>query len=443
MAVFGAQLIITMIVASVVHKLSPYYSFGRWLVTRKLVYFTFVSNHSYNVENNPRAKGRKRSTNFHPDNRGSPAIVLKECSFTYLDLVVMHYSNELKWILDLLIATLVTIIGTAIYFCISPSSLISQMNLSAIWVGFLLFYTYVIMFHLMQIYLDPKLPKERMSQVLLTIFMIACLVIILVLDNSVFDFKLKDCLNELNTLIEKRFNLSSGNEAEYIPMWSLKAIIGVLASLIASVLVFPTLNYARLHFETLKSTKSFLWRCFQNVSFILPLICGSLWIKPSSKISILPIDPDKEDGGIRVDQYKALTILVCCLSRFFLFRSMMQTYLNRAKDYAGTGSTDEDGNNGEARIKHKITSVFIFYCCSAIQYLGPVILLMMFVFLYTISSGYFKLLGNNAYNDHDTVVSLMSLSVYRGVFSFLTWWLCFCMFLISSLGSVIHSFLQS
>ena len=40
MGLFGFNVVLTMIVASVIHKLGPHYSFGRWFLTRGLHYYT-------------------------------------------------------------------------------------------------------------------------------------------------------------------------------------------------------------------------------------------------------------------------------------------------------------------------------------------------------------------------------------------------------------------
>ena len=448
MAVFGVQVVITMITASVVHKLSPYYSFGRWFITRQLYYYTFVSSQANEATtqtpvttNKPANKSSKKTNNRgsaqrNKTNKNGPVMYLKECTLTSLDTTAMHYSEEVKWMLDLLVTTLITFIGTAVYFYISPSSLHSQMNLSIVWIVFLMLYTVMILFRLMQIYLDPKLPKERMSQIVLSLLMTMCLVLVLVFDSSVFDFKLTDNLNQINSLVTKRFNMTLEADSKPVPMWCLKGFIGIISTVVALILIFPTLNYARIHFELLKTTKSFPIKCLQNISFILPLVCGSMWIKRTSRTTGKPNVTEEHNS---IEYYKAVLILIFCLSRFILFRSMMQMYLDRGKEYACNNKTDN-----EVHIKHKMTSIFIFYCCSATQYLGPVIILASSLFLYVISSCYFGMLsGSNVTGDEAETVSLFTASIFEGSVSFLTWWICFCMFILSSIGSIIHSYFQS
>ena len=41
MAIFGVQLVITMVMASILSKLSSHFSFGRWLLCEKLFWYFF------------------------------------------------------------------------------------------------------------------------------------------------------------------------------------------------------------------------------------------------------------------------------------------------------------------------------------------------------------------------------------------------------------------
>ncbi len=453
MAVFGVQVVLTMVVASFLHKLCPrYYSFGRWFVTRGLKYYTFISSQENASEGNDKSDYRasntaqSQGTKNRKSNRGSnqrvaakkeAVVFVKECTVTDKDLVSMHFSEELKWLLDLTLATVTIFCGTAVYFYCYPMSLKHQINLSTVWIAFVVLHTTVVLFRLTQIYLDPNLPTERLSQIILTLVMVVCLIFVLVVESSVFDFELTEDLNRLNTMLVMRFNLTTdASKRSIIPMWCFKGFIGVVASILAAILVFPTLNFARIHFESLKTSKSFAMKSFQNVSFVLPLLCGSLWIKANT---IGRQDtPQQLAAYNRLGVYKTVLVLLLCVSRGVLFRRMMQVYLDRAKEQATRKNTETD-----TRVKHKMTSIFVFYCCTAIQYIGPVILLLMSSFLYVISSRYLNLFDTTVTAvDSGEVASLFTARVFEGTFSFMTWWLCFCMFMLASLGSIIHAYFQ-
>ena len=453
MAVFGVQVVLTMVVASFLHKLCPrYYSFGRWFVTRGLKYYSFISsqdnadkgndkpdNKSNTAQSSNSTKSRKnnRSSNQRVAAKKESVVFVKECTVTDKDLASMHFSEELKWLLDLTLATVAIFCGTAVYLYCYPTSLKHQINLSTVWIAFVVLHTTVILFRLTQIYLDPNLPTERLSQIILTLVMVVCLIFVLVFESSVFDFELIEDLNRLNTMLVTRFNLTTDNgRRSIIPMWCFKGFVGVMATILAFILVFPTLNFARIHFESLKTSKSFAVKSFQNISFVLPLICGSLWIKANT----IGRHHQQLATYNRLGVYKTVLVLLLCVSRVVLFRRMMQVYLDRAKEQATRKNTAET----ETRVKHKMTSIFVFYCCTAIQYIGPVILLLMANFLYIISSKYLILFDTTITDrDDDKVdVSLFTASLFEGTFSFMTWWLCFCMFVLASLGSIIHAYFQ-
>ena len=438
MAVFGVQVVITMIVASVVHKLSPYYSFGRWFITKRLRFYSFVTSSKSSRDggsNEKSTSNRKKSGRSHQKNHREKeeTMTIEECLLTALDLLGMHYSVELKWMLDLLMATFFIFVGTTIYFYVNPSAPHNQMNLSAIWVGFLLLYTIIILFSLMKIYLAEELPKERLSQIVISFILVTCCMIILLVEEDLFDFKITKLYQEF--VIAN----SSENEHFYFPMWTFKLFLGIASSCLGALIVFPSLNFTRIHFEALKTTKSFLVRSLLNISFISPLICVSLWLKATGR-NLLPSGAQEEDNSL-LSLYKIIAIFTFSFIRFVLFGTIMQAYLNRAKFCL---SNMQDGSDAtEASLKRKVTSIFSFYCCSAIQYLGPVILLMTSSLLYIMSSHYFNFFPPLEDVSVHSAFPMFNLNLFQGSLSFIIWWICFCMFIISSVGSVVHSILQS
>ena len=101
----------------------------------------------------------------------------------------------------------------------------------------------------------------------------------------------------------------------------------------------------------------------------------------------------------------------------------------------------EGGKVTVASLYKKLTSLFSFYSCAAIQYLGPVIVLLLLNLLMVISSNYYSIFLGVQLEDVTLRPTVFDLGLYYGIFSFLCWWMCVSMFLVSGIGSLLYSVL--
>ena len=127
MGVFGVQLVVTMIVASFLHKLSPYYSFGRWLVTAGLYRFLPPSddvlrphvaaaastNRSKKKLANSRAATKEYTYLDHSLAIPKSAnIKLDSIPVKGVDLILVRYSEEFQWMMDFTCGTIAVFLTT-------------------------------------------------------------------------------------------------------------------------------------------------------------------------------------------------------------------------------------------------------------------------------------------------------------------------------------------
>lgn len=445
MALFGFHLVLTMIVASFVHKITPYYSFGKWFITQRLKYYTLPPDHHLHThiisEQEPNKHRNKTTTLTTPiDDKAiikrTSTIQLNPRPLTPITILFGYYFTELRWLLDLLIAVLVVFISTFIFYWIKPEWHLTQTNLSAAWVMFILIYTLILLYSLMLIYFSDELAKERITQVVLSATLFVCALTILLLDD-LLDFNLRQGHHVFINAFLATANSSIDKDVleYYIPFWSYIVVLVLISTLIGSMLVFPSLNYARLHFETLKCKKGFLIRTLSHFNYILPLICMSLWFKPMTNDATSSTISNHMSQSFPI--YRLVLVNLFCILRFLLFQPHMSIYLNRANlCFDSLKATTAKILVGD--LKKKVNSILSFYCGSALQYLGPVVVLLALHLLSIISSHYLGLFPTPS----DVPTSLFNLSVYSVPISFLCWWVCFVMFFISSIGSLIHTYIQ-
>ncbi|XP_011403943.1 PREDICTED: transmembrane protein 161B-like [Amphimedon queenslandica] len=451
MALFGFNVVLTMIVASVIHKLGPHYSFGRWFLTRGLHYYTvpvdsILISHvaTHNSETSKKIpKSLPLDSSLYLKRIGP--IPLTPMPINYAVILLTFYYKECKWILDLFMAVLFVTLVTFVVYIFNPVWHCSQVNMSSVWIGFIFMYTLIQLYKLSTVYLSSELPKERITLVVLSLFLFVCILAFLPLDGSVFDFKLYlgyiDFINglliTLTPAVINNTNIHTIDRAtveSYVPFKLYLLMIVSIGTYVGFVLVFPVLNYTKLHFETVNDSKGLVLRTLLHINYIFPLVTLTLWFR-----TIAWNDEALPPNAIPVNPvYRFLLVIVLCCLRLSLFQLHMKTYLARAKDSLNNlRSTKPRVTVGDFKLKVK--SIFSFYGGASLQYFGPVIFLTTIQLLYLISSSYLDILDCSQFHKMRDARGVFYLSVYRYPLSFLTWWVLFVLFFVSSAGSLIDA----
>lgn len=434
-----------MIVASIIHKLSPFYSFGRWFITHRLNYYTVPMDTVLITHVESESIKKSKSLPLIDSallKRSSPFIPLNSSPLNSVVILLTYCYTELKWLLDLLLAVIFVYIVTFIIYLIKPAWYVSQMNLSGAWCGFILIYSLTLLYSLTRIYLSKELPKERISQVVLTLCLLVCCLSFVPMDNMYFNFRFRSghkmLLDAVLTTLslaknDSSFSLDKSTLEYYLPFWVYITLLATVSMCIGTVLIFPSLNYSKLHYETLSKTKGFISRTVLHFNYIYPLLGLSLWLKP---ITIKPKRPSEVpiEVGSLFPQYRLILIVSFTIFRFLLFHKHMRTYMSRANtSLSALRSVKNKPTVGD--FKRKVKSIFTFYGGTCLQYLGPLIVLLSFQLLDVISSGYIGMFPPS----ENVPVNVFNLSVYQVPLSFLCWWVLFVMFFMSSLGSAVYT----
>ena len=440
MALFGFHVVLTMVVASIVHKLSPYYSFGRWLATKGLQCYTIPQDSALHphVTTDIDSTGSRHRHKPNTTPIGDDALIKRTSTIPLNSqplssvILLVYYYTELKWLLDLLVAVVFVYSVTFVVYCLKPSWYFTQVNLSSAWVGFILIYTLILLYSITSVYFSDQLPKERIAQIVLSAVLFVLSLGVLLLDEFL-DFNLRNGHRSFvqAAVVTLNHTVDEDTVVHYIPYWSYMAVLVLVSTLIGSFLVFPSLNYSQLHFEALRYNKSYLIRMILHFNYVLPLICLSLWFKsmPHQTSTISQFMTQS------FPVYRLFLVFLLCVSRFFLFQLHMATYLNRA-NYCLTSLRSTKNKVTIGDFKKKVKSILSFYCGAAIQYIGPVIVLLSIHLLSIAASGYVGMFQESTESPR-----LFYLSVYSAPLSFLCWWTCFVMFLVSSIASLAYTYL--
>ncbi|KAL3276899.1 hypothetical protein HHI36_012269 [Cryptolaemus montrouzieri] len=302
--------------------------------------------------------------------------------------------------------------------------------------------------------------------------------IILIIDESILELGLENAYNSFNetasNFLEKQGLSSSGPASKIV----LKFFLALWCGILGAILTFPGLRIARMHWDLLKCFREN--RAIQillNLSFAMPFLLVILWIKPVSRDYLtVRIFSGREKPLLTketFDTFRILIITATMILKILLMPWYLQAYLDMAY-HRTEEQKKEAGRITNIDFQKKISAVFYYLCVVTVQYISPIVMVLFFTFMYKTLGEYtwvaffnhddysvntpsnskvldsFKNPGtvdgsiaDTAAEVHLAIESLKSVftaDVFRGLFGFSTWWCCFLYFATTSVGLVYQSY---
>uniref|UniRef100_A0A8D8PRA7 Transmembrane protein 161B n=1 Tax=Cacopsylla melanoneura TaxID=428564 RepID=A0A8D8PRA7_9HEMI len=495
MALLGAQLVVTLVTVSIIQKLSPHYSFSRWLLcSTGLIRYLYPSNDELRqLAGVPKEKTKSKRNNkdkkydrngvggggeqfsqtketFHvPKNIN---LELQSAKITSLDVVHLRYYPEYQWLLDYALYSLVVYILTEVYSSFIP--LDHEINLSMLWCLVVQCFTLKILFTLTLEYFKGEESVGERSTVIVTGF--AYLVIammVLIVDETKLETGLHSAYTSFNasaaTFLHNQGLNSEGPASKII----INFCIAIWCALIGALFTFPGLRMARMHWDSLKYCGDrILLKVLLNISFITPFVLMILWIKPVARYYLTIRVFSGMDAPLLTetgfDSVRLVLIVVLIVQRLALMPIYLQAYLNMAYARIEEQRT-EAGRITNVELQKKIAAVFYYLCVVTLQYVAPLLMCLFFTLMYK-SLGDYSWLGMLDNSDKcsinsttsppiiiqedkslplsdvpetqpmtlalDSLKLIFTTDVFRGIFGFATWWVSFAWFASSALGMV-------
>uniref|UniRef100_A0A8C5LX86 Transmembrane protein 161B n=1 Tax=Leptobrachium leishanense TaxID=445787 RepID=A0A8C5LX86_9ANUR len=479
MGVIGVQLVVTMVMASVLQKVLPHYSLARWLLCNGSLYW-----YQHPTEDELRAlagkqqlKGKSkkdRKYNGHIENK--PLTIPKDIdlhletkSVTEVDALALHYFPEYQWLVDFTVAATVVYIVTEAYYSLTGPS--QEMNIGIVWCMLVLAFALKVLFSLTTHYFKVQDGGERSLCVTFGFFFFVKAMAILVVTENYLEFGLETGFTNFSESAV-HFLEKQGLEAKGpVSQLTLKFFLAVLCSLIGAFLTFPGLRLAQMHLDALNQTTDKFTQLLLHINFLSPLLMVLLWVKPITKDYVMNPPLGKESVPLMTensfDTIRLWVIILFCALRLAMMRHHLQAYLNLAQKCVDQ-MKKEAGRISTVELQKMVARVFYYLCVIALQYVAPLVMLLHTTLL-------LKTLGNHTwgfYEDSDHPVSdtaegsqlpcpdekmkatvsqiTMALGglkniftplLFRGLLSFLTWWIAACLFSISLFGLFYHQYL--
>lgn len=405
MAIFGLQIVISLVVFCFLTKLTKYYSFGRWLLCTGLFRYWPPTNDEFKqaikqrYAKEPMGKSKKQtniSKSYHKasslnNNDASNAveefpiptdtsIELKLIPIVHRDVIQVKYVDEFFSLVDFIAGSAVIFILTEIYLYVMPlirqnNEHLNEINLSLFWCAISLLLASIVLTRFVREYLKVD---EGILCILfgaLSFLLALCLQFI---DERFFHFNLKETYgNRTVTYNDDNDEEMNYLDRRFIYIVMLLAFINAFQSVI---LFFPAFRFGQLQYLfVLKNRRS--KRDFKQigtfaltlVNFILPIFTCLLWCKPIIR---------RLDDGLLL-QLKILSVVGCIVLRVCLFKPYMQIYLGTAFDRVKT--LYEQQQSTSTRItnlsyQRNVTSIFFYLGVVTSQYMLPALVELLICF---------------------------------------------------------------
>ncbi|EEC16752.1 transmembrane protein 161B, putative [Ixodes scapularis] len=202
-----------------------------------------------------------------------------------------------------------------------------------------------------------------------------------------------------------------------------------------------------------------------HLSFVSPLFVVLFWVKPIAREYFtersFPGMRGNLMSGEAFETTRILLVLGVVLLRLLLMPRYLQSYLNLAPERMAD-MRKEAGNISNVELQRKVVRVFYYLCVVALQYVAPLLTcaftaLLLKTLAEKQGRATFVAPMPAARSAESSAESILSTSqqfsltlaglrsvftpvLFKGVLSFMTWWLCAVSFATSVVGLVYHSY---
>ncbi|CAE1251040.1 Transmembrane protein 161B,Transmembrane protein 161A [Acanthosepion pharaonis] len=257
MAVFGLQMIFSLVAFTFLQKLSRYYSFGRWILSNRLVRYLHPTNEELKtaagiplgVSASTRVKHRREHRRNNQEKiqaesftvpRNIP-ITLETAKVEPNDLLPLHYFGEFQWLMDFSLCALFVYVSTEIYY---GFFLRTEPNISILWCLLVLGFCFRVLFMQTSVYFQTEDGGERILCITFGFFFLVAAMGVLVVSENNLEFGLEQGYNNFsNNAVEflKQQGIASHGP---ISLLTFKIILAFVCAFLGAFVTFPGLRLA-------------------------------------------------------------------------------------------------------------------------------------------------------------------------------------------------------
>jgi len=460
MALLGIQFVVSLIVALIIQKLSPFYSLARWIMCSGLYRYLHPTNEELKKlagKPNIPTKGKRRKgiekkieQNGHIETFTIPCnleISLEKAKIQEIDLYTQYKYQDYKWLVDLSFCALIVYLLIELAAKWRPQVFSEEFNIGFVWCCLVVFFAIKELYLLTAAYWKSDDGGERGMTISFGFFFFVMAMGILVIDESVLDFGLETGYKDFSQNLEFVYKTVNFSLKRAPSIWAFKVVLAFFSAFLGAILGFPGIRYANMHLDSIffLQGKSFILAAL-NLMFFSPFFLLLLWILPLSR-ELLYVKRGKGPEKLLTDEaflYLRIHLLIAgCVLRLLISRKLLQSHLNTASQKVRK-LKKETGRITNLELQRTVARVFYYLSAAALQYIAPLILmlflgLMLRTLTYNMSSenSLARAAGaasnstvNNQKKDYSKLIrSLFSVKMVYGTCSYVTWWslVTYCM----------------
>ncbi|XP_023103534.1 transmembrane protein 161A isoform X2 [Panthera onca] len=451
MAVLGVQLVVTLLTATLMHRLAPHCSFARWLLCNgSLFRYKHPSEEELRaLEGKPKPRGRKeRWANGYSEEK--PLSVPRDAPFQ-LETCPLTAVDALE----------------AYYYALGPAK---ETNIAVFWCLLTVAFSIKMFLTVTRLYFSAEEGGERSVCLTFAFLFLLLAMLVQVVREETLELGLEPGLASMTQNLEPLLKMQGWDWALPLAKLAIRMGLAFVGSMLGAFLTFPGLRLAQTHLDALTMSEDRpMLQFLLQMSFLSPLIILGLWTKPIARDFLHQAPAGEMTFSLlsdsAFDSLRLWVLVALCLLRLAVTRPHLQAYLCLAK--ARVEQLRREAGRIEAReIQRRVVRVYCYVTVVSLQYLTPLILTFNCTLLLKTLGGYswglgpVPMLSPPPSSAHDRLVgpeedeaqqtaariagalgSLLTPLFLRGVLTFLIWWTAACQLLSSLFGLYFHRYL--
>ncbi|XP_054434896.1 transmembrane protein 161A isoform X3 [Pteronotus mesoamericanus] len=451
MAVLGAQLVVTLLAATLMHRLAPHCSFARWLLCNgSLFRYKHPSEEELRAlagKQRPRGRRERWANGYSEEKtlcvpRDAP-FQLETCPLTVVDAL------------------------EAYYYVLGPAR---ETNIAVFWCLLTIAFSVKVFLTVTRLYFGAEGGGERSVCLTFAFLFLLLAMLVQVVPEETLELGLEPGLASVTQNLEPLLKTQGWDWVLPLVKLAIRVGLALLGSTLGAFLTFPGLRLAQTHRDALTmSDDRPLLQLLLHMSFLSPLFILWLWTKPIARNFLRQAPIGRTSVSLlsdsAFDSLRLWVLVALCLLRLAVTRPHLQAYLCLAKGRVEQ-LRREAGCIEACEIQRRVVRVYCYLTVVSLQYLTPVILTLNCTLLLKTLGGYSWGLGpalplspvptaarggpvgpqedeaqQAAARITGALGGLLTPLFLRGVLAFLTWWTAACQLLSSLFGLYFHQHL--
>ncbi|XP_057345965.1 transmembrane protein 161A isoform X1 [Manis pentadactyla] len=342
MAVLGVQLVMTLLAATLMHRLAPHCSFARWLLCNgSLFRYKHPSEEELRaLDGKQRPRGRKeRWANGYSEEkplsvpRDAP-FQMKTCPLTAVDALVLRFFLEYQWFVDFAVYSGGMYLFTEVYYyVVGPAK---ETNIAVFWCLLTVAFCIKVFLTVTWLYFSAEDGGERSVCLTFAFLFLLLAMLVQVVREETLELGLEPGLASLTQNLEPLLKMQGWDWALPLAKLAIRVGLAVLGSMLGAFLTFPGLRLAQTHLDALTMSEGRpMLQFLLHTSFMSPLFVLWLWAKPIARdfLHQAPFGgtPYSLLSDSAFDSLRLWVLVALCLLRLTVTRPHLQAYLCLAK----------------------------------------------------------------------------------------------------------------